>query len=571
MNILRTPDKNAFIKYSGYGILILVIAIYYITIQIFTINIPFGDEFFYALKWLDNYESKGTAWERFLFLFSQANEHRIFTFSLATISDYSLFGVVNFKRLAWEGNLFMVPLLFLINLLNTTNRRNPWIILPVAFLLFIPQQEITNWPIVAFGVILQFCLVIAALWMLARPGWTNLAVAVVLATIATFSFGNGMFTFAVGFLVLALKWPKKPLTWLVWGLSMSMAIFLYFLDYKFRGQTGLLALALHKPVPVVQYFLIFFGTILSSHLHFPVLFYMIAGLLPLLALGYLLIFKWYEVKKQPVALSILLFILISAAVAAISRQSYGIGGATAPRYVLLQAIYLAVLIVMYINIYNLRIKWLLPLFLGSTLLLYAGRFPAGAKALDKHQKHLKNIILAYKNNPEEINTYTPERSVLKTILDQSIRKGFYSPPLLQDYLHKTKPFKIYIGNMISDKVKFNIEQFQYHHNILTISGWAFSTEHYKVEWSIGLYLHSDKDSLVIPANINERKGVRQHFKNSYPDLNPNCGFSLNLDVNKLPLVKGDYKLGICLFRETRIIALKFTEKSISVNNNLQNK
>ncbi len=428
---MKTPDfinPGKTLRYTGIGATILVIVIYYAVMQTFAIDIPFCDEYHVALQWLDIlHHMKGT-WKKILHLFSQANEHRIFIFSLAVLTDYTVFGTINFSRLLWAGNLGMILLLFLVNLLNHTDRRNPWIILPVALLLFAPQNEITNWPVVAISAIYQNSMVIASLYLLSRDGWLKLTAAVLLAALATFSFGNGMVTFAAGFLVLALKKPSKPIIWFIWSMAMTVTIFFYFQNYHFIGESGRFTDALRNPLSVVQFFLTFFGTIIVRIPKVQTIWVTIGGVIPILALGYLIIFKWKEVKNHPVALSILLFILISAALTAVSRQSFGVHGATAPRYILLQALFLAVLFLLYMNVFSSQKRRMLPLLLGAGLLLYMVRLPYGIYSLNRHHHHLKEIIVAYKTDPDKIKTAGPSPAEIKRILDRSIVTGVYVPP-----------------------------------------------------------------------------------------------------------------------------------------------
>jgi hypothetical protein len=426
---LLNPDPR--FKTAGWIILVAVIVVYYLCYQFLTINIPFGDEYNCALRWFDHHQLLDSWWKKFIHLFDQANEHRIFTFSLAVVTDYSLFGVLNFKRLGWEANLFMVPLLFLINLLNQTNRKNPWLILPIAMLLFVPQHEITNWPIVGFGAILQSGLTIASLWFLSRSGWPSLIAAGSLAAVATFSFGNGMFTFLAGYIVIALKKPKEPLVWLTWTIIMVLSVFLYFQDYVFLQNSISFSGALRNPVPVIQFFLTYFGRILVKISQVPLYWVALAGLAPLGALGYLLVFQWKEVKKHPVSLAILFFILLSAAITSVSRQSFGVIGATAPRYILLQALFLAVLYMLYMNIYSKKAPWILPLILLSSLLFYGARLVNGIGALDRHKTELQQIILAYNTDPEEIKTFGPPPAIITAALNRSKATGVYIPPKVE--------------------------------------------------------------------------------------------------------------------------------------------
>lgn len=548
----------------GYGLVILVIAIYYICVQLFTINIPYCDEFNGVLTWQHMFNQKESIWEKFLLLFHQANEHRLFTFMVAVFTDYSVFGSIDFRRLGWEANLFMVLLLYLVNLLNTTDRRNPWIILLVAFFLFVPQNEITNWPIVGFAAILQYSLVVGSLWLLSRPGWANLTGAVVLATVATFSFGNGMFTFPVGFLVLALNKPKKSITWLIWALAMGVAIFLYFQDYRFRNQTGLLEHAVRDPLPLLQFFLTFFGTILIRIAQVKLTWITLAGLIPLIMLAYLLIFKWKEIKKHPVALAILLFIMVSAAVAALSRQKFGVSGATAPRYVLMQALFLSVLFLLILNLYSKRFKWLLPVLLCFGFLLYGARLTYGIFALNRHQNHLKGIIVAYKTDPAEINTPGPPPNIIKRVLDRSIRQGIYTPPEVTGKLKRVRPFKLHEPIKKLGNLRFNVELFSYDQDILNMSGWAFSPDHYRQEFSIGIFVKSENDNIVMPTELIPRKDVKDNFAKGFPDLPLSTGFLIRSTLDASHLQPGTYRVGICILNDREIIAMKFTGKSLQI-------
>ncbi len=558
LRLSRVSDKY------GLGLVGLIILIYYICVQLFTINIPYGDEFNAALTWQHQFNLKDSVWKKFLFLFSQANEHRLFTYSVAVLTDYSVFGSVNFKRLAWEANLFMILLLYLVNRLNTTDRRNPWIILLIALSLFVPQHEITNWPIVAFAAILQYSLVIGSLWLLSRPGWANLTGAAALATLATFSFGNGMFTFPAGLLVLALKKPGRTAEWLIWTLFMVAVVFLYFQEYKFRGQSGSLTSALLNPIPVIQYFFTFFGTILIRILQVDQIWITLAGLIPIAMLVYLLLFNWKETKKHPAALAILLFFMVSAAVAAISRQKYGIHGATAPRYILMQALFLSVLFLLILNLYGTRIKWLLPGLLCFGILIYGIRLTYGIYALNRHQNHLKQIIVAYNTDPEEIDTHAPTPEIIKRILDRSVRKGIYYPPEITDERKSVTPFKYHATGKINQNLRFNIEQYNYNQGVLKMSGWAFSTSHYGRDLSIGFLLQSEQDNLILPALMVPRENVRQHFAEEFPTLSVSTGFSIKRTLTMLPLQPGTYKLGICILRNQEIIAMKFTGKKLDI-------
>lgn len=292
----------------------------------------------------------------------------------------------------------------------------------------------------------------------------------------------------------------------------------------------------------------------------------LAGLLPLSALAYLILFKWREVKNHPVALSVLFFVILSACMAAISRQSFGAIGATAPRYVLLQALFLAVLYLLFINIFASRAKYFLMFVICGSLLLYGARLVKGVYSMNHHKEQLKRMIVVYHLNLPEKVIFNPGPDRIKKILDRSAKLGFYAPPALKDDVKRAEPFRPSNLKDMPESLRFNIDLFKPAVDTLQIIGWAFSLLDRKQEQSIGILLQSDSDSLVIPAMMYERKDVVQHFKNQIPDIQPQCGFSLYMDLSSMKLQPGEFRIGICLFKDRKLLGWIKTDKSIKIEN-----
>jgi hypothetical protein len=182
--------------------------------------------------------------------------------------------------------------------------------------------------------------------------------------------------------------------------------------------------------------------------------------------------------------------------------------------------------------------------------------------MQQHKNNQNEVMIAYHNKPEEIEFISPKPERIRHILDRSVFNGIYIPPKVSGKVKRERPF--IPGNVKekSDAVKFNIEKLHINKGYLEIRGWLFPLKSQQEELSIGLLFASEKDSLVIPAKVVERKDVRQHFGNTYPEIPLNCGFVLKKELKTLKIQNGNYRLGICLLQDTTVVALKFAEQMV---------
>jgi hypothetical protein len=564
MKTIFFKNKDFGFRIIGFLVVTLPIVIYYFSIQIFTINIPFGDEYSGALQWTHAYIGLNSAWSKFLLLFRQANEHRIFSYHISVLTDYIIFGELNFKRLLWEGNLGMIALFFLATHLNRNEHTNPWFMLPIALLLFIPQHEISDWGIVAFGAIFQYAIILASLILLAKPGRFNFFASMLLAFIATFSFGNGMFVYLSGFLVLFLLKQKDKIVWLQWISAMIFSVSFYFTNYNFSFGSGFSFGFINNPIQTIQYFFIFFGSIFTPLLSGHIMILTLAGLVLVLFLGYLLIFKWNNVKEHPVALAMILFILLSSAAAAVSRLKFGIGGATAPRYILLQALFLSMLYIITINVFISEKRWLFPVILVASSMLFIARLYNNFQNMQLHKTHLREIILAYEVDYKQIKTFGPSPKIIKQLLDISRQTGIYVPPSIRELYPEIKLLDQCEKSEGPNNLAFNIDEYQDNKLFLKINGWAFLRTGNQNINQIGVVLKSETKSFVFSTIKVKRADVAQYFKATYPDLPNYTGFSFLLDKKSIGIPPGFYHIGFCILDHNKMISIKFSEKFIDM-------
>ncbi|MEI6697060.1 MAG: hypothetical protein WCO13_13460 [Bacteroidota bacterium] len=550
--------KDKIINFFGYLLITIIVCIYYAAIQRFAINIPYGDEYGAALAWVNIYNHLTTFPEKLIHLFHQANEHRILTYYLSVLADYTIFGSLNFKALLWVGNLWMIILFFLIFRLNKVEGRNPWFWIPVALLLFVPQHEISDWGIVALAAIVQYPLAILAMVFLNKPGRWNLITSVFFAVLTTFAFGNGMFIYISGYLILLLGKQKNRQYWFAWSLAMILSIGFYFTDYNFSQREGFTLSFLTHFLQTVQYFLAFFGSIFSPFIKGSIIFITIAGLFLILLMGYLVFFKWGKTKEHPVALAIILFIMLTVAAASVSRIQFGVAGATAPRYVLLQALFLALLYIVIMDIYKADKKWLLPIILFGSVVLYGGRLKQNFSSMEQHKSHLKEIIYYYYVDYEKIITFGPSPAIIKSTLDCARQNGVYTPLTIRQLNPEIIMLNISIPPVIENNMKYSIDVLNDYPIASRVTGWAFLEHDNQADQQIGLVLKSDTKTLVFTTESHDRKDVKKYFTNAFPTLHKQMGFQIILDKKSFGIPNGSYKIGVCILQSHEIVGFQLT-------------
>ncbi|NOR87488.1 MAG: hypothetical protein GQ527_07760, partial [Bacteroidales bacterium] len=453
------------------ALIFLVVIFYYWSISLYIINIPHADEYGTVLNWLKRYINSTSFIDKFILLFGQANEHRILTCNVTTIFDYYLNGSVNFRRLLWIANFGLIIFFYLITLLFRNERRNPWVLFPVALLIFVPQHAISDWGVVGLASIFQNSLAIASMIFLSKKGKWNFAVAILLAFFTTFSFGNGMFIFISGYIILLLVKNKNYRQIIIWSLAMIVSVLLYFTDYNFSYGNGFSLYFLSHPFETLQFFFTFFGGIFQPFIKSNLIFYTISGAFIFMLFLSILIVKWTQTKKNAVALSIASFIILSIAASAVSRVEFGIVAATSPRYMLFQVLFLVILYFLFFDtIKKNRFTFVAILVLLSGVLFY-GRYQLNFDQMNRHKNRLKEDMFYYHTDFKKINSSNP--LVIKNTLDQSAAIGIYSPPSLQVLYPDIKLLKTTIQSNVFDDLVFKVESFDDFPNATSIKGWAF--------------------------------------------------------------------------------------------------
>ncbi|HVD98525.1 MAG TPA: hypothetical protein VNB90_10005 [Cytophagaceae bacterium] len=316
-------------KYQGVlmlGCLVIVGSFYYYTILKLSINFPFYDDYESILKFLVTNETTSNGYEKFSLLFAQHNEHRIVFDRLVAFVEYCLTKKIDFITLNFIGNLALLAIvvLFYKGLSNKKNKN--LLIIPVIFLVFnYRYYQISFWAMASLQNLWVLVFAFASLYFLFQSH-VKLYIPVLLAIIASFTSGNGMITFIAGIIVLILL-TGITRKLLVWTIMAIITILFYFYHYKKPpNHPPIVDELIQHPTHYFQYLFSFLGTGVS----FDPLVAKVTGSI-LLALAFLFLIKKYF-RKNPVLFSYLIFIILTAIAASLSRFGFGINQALDSRY-----------------------------------------------------------------------------------------------------------------------------------------------------------------------------------------------------------------------------------------------
>lgn len=319
-------------------ILLIPIVLYFVVWDYYAINVPKWDDhplkqFVFDYAHADHWKDKIHA------LFKQHNEHRIAFTRLITWIDFKLFGAINYRHLMIAGNVMLLALLPLWNLILKNNRKPLFALLPIPFLwLSLAFWENMYWGMASiqnFGVI---TFVLWALYLCVNPKNIFFALSILLSFAAVCTSPNGMFVIPIGAVLLFLLGNRQRLA--LWVLTGAAYIFFYFKDYKFVSNPESKASVLQ----LVKGYMAFLGSFAESFPvldHFRVCIFM-GAVLFLVALSivsatlFRIMRNKYSVKAEKTTdlfcLGTILFILGTALIIVYGRTGFGLEGLITSKY-----------------------------------------------------------------------------------------------------------------------------------------------------------------------------------------------------------------------------------------------
>ena len=554
---------NLYVKILVLIFVLIPVLLYYFIINKFAINIPIADDYEYALSWLIEYRNSSSK-DLIGLLFRQANEHRIFSFFFSVFFDYEIFGEVNFRHLTIVGNLSLLFLVYVLYDLVKSESVGLLAFTPVILLLFVPQQSVSNWSILTFNGLVEYLLIVSSLYLLNNDGKLNLVFATLLAFLATFSFGNGMLVFLCGYLILFLNNKKTWFDKTFWTIAMVLSLIYYFTDYRFTAKSGSILEYLQNPFDIFQFFFVFFGNVFSPFFQKNLLILAVVGFLILSSFAYLLFFKWTLLKKYPVSLAILIFIILSAAMVVVSRISFGVAGATANRYMVLQYLFVAIMYILYLQVFKGIGKYVLLIVLAGSVTLYSMRMEQNLQLMENFHHRLKmGLLTFYKKQGSEKLMY-PNQKRAAWLIGEGIKGGYYNPPVKAELLSDYKNLKRDLKKVVDNNVKYNIDAISDTLDLIKIRGWAFLKQQNTNNQKIGIALISESDTLYYSTRAVLRKRVATAFRKHRKMIPKKCGFDFLLEKQSPDIMPGRYRINIFVERNKKIVAISNTDHYIDI-------
>jgi hypothetical protein len=207
------------------GICFLLIALFFSLVISNAVNIPNGDDLYCLLLFTQQFKDASTLTERFQLLLQQWVEHRIVYSRLAALVSFWLTSQVNFVTIIVIGNLTLLGYTLLFWKMIRKTGVSLYYLIPVVFTLFGPvAYEANLWAGASTVYMPVGFLGLLTIYLLAYHGRTGVVLSLVTAFLATFSFGNGMFSFVAGLLVLLYQSRfRTAFLWAITGIDFMIS------------------------------------------------------------------------------------------------------------------------------------------------------------------------------------------------------------------------------------------------------------------------------------------------------------------------------------------------------------
>jgi hypothetical protein len=171
------------------------------------INIPYQDDLYDFLRFVQLFEAAESPRDAFDVWFAQYNDHRTSASRALVYGAYLVEGEVNFRTLTLLANLAL-PLILMVFYFSVRDEKYRWLYLLVSALLLLSLRfhsiGLSSQP--SFAYFFVFFYAFACLFALHRVTWPKFLLAGVLCTLATFTFASGQVAWLLGLASLAHQW-----------------------------------------------------------------------------------------------------------------------------------------------------------------------------------------------------------------------------------------------------------------------------------------------------------------------------------------------------------------------------
>jgi hypothetical protein len=390
-----------------------LILLYFILIITNAVNIPNGDDLYCLLLFTQQFQDAPDWTERFRLITAQWVEHRIVYSRFTALLSYWLTSQVNFVTILIIGNLTLVGFTVLFWKLIKRTGVSMYYLIPVVLVLFSPVMYEANLWAGASTVYMPVCFLgLLTVFLLADNPKTGFVLAVFTAVLATFSFGNGMFSFITGLAVLLFQ--KRYKHAVLWGSLGIMAVMLYFHSFEKASATNAFGVASHfqEPLYLFYNFFGFVGGIFDSqeNVNSPVVAANIPALLIGIVLTAMILYGIYHFARQQfkcafqdkpkvIWLGMAVFTGLTALAMAYSRTSGQAMNTLSSRYKIYSMIVFILVYWWWLLVY--KKKAVTGLVFGSIgLLLLAFNYYANYQKMTNYKSYFLSGLYNYNENKQ---------------------------------------------------------------------------------------------------------------------------------------------------------------------------
>lgn len=532
------------------GLILLPIITFFGMFFCYMVNAPINDDYQAILDFLNKCISTDSSTEKTALLFSQHNEHRIVYDRIWTIISYKLQTNVNFTFLAFIGNLSLlaIAIIFFRKFLNL--KRSFLVFVPISVLLF----NLANWENMTFAMagmsnFTVFLFVILSLNFIAKDTLNskkNIFIAILFFYMALLTQGGGIFLLPISILFLVYKKEYKNV--LIYFLLILPLLVAYFYDFHRPQQNAdIITTLINYNIKIVVFVFAFLGNafnyflIYTQDVNQSINVTAVIGFLLFVLFLYITKTKYY--KKNLFNYSLMLFVVISAMVTAVSRISFGLETAGASRYRINGIIFCIALYYWFIESnskLNKKQVWALAI---CTVIYYFGINLNQYEYLNvRKNQTLSGVLYFNSGDKSHLNGEKSMVDLYSGIIEQSASSETYHF-LSDENLEISFPYSRVVENKMEEKgshaLSANIDGVNKIKDSYLIDGWAFldniSTVNQEVY--IGLKSSSQSEPKFYSAKQTQRFDLNPYFKKwNLKD----GGFFCRIYADKLE--KGEYKI-----------------------------
>jgi hypothetical protein len=522
-----------FLEKTSWLIIGAVILIFFgISIK-YTQNIPYNDDYPTILDFIEQQSKTVSITDRIKAFFDSYGEHRVFFIRFVSFVQYKLWGQVNFTALTFIGNLSFMA--FFIVLVKSVEQklRTSIVVAGLALLLF-QFQNWSNftWAMTSLSNTLIFLWVTLSFYFFYKEQQKDFLLGIVFGILATYTNGNGIFTFAVAAVVFAFRKNYKYA-----GIVLALFAILFKLNNS-ANSSGMINKIGTQPIKdIIGKFFVFIG----SNVFHPTYWFVAIGFAVVLLLYFVWLFfakKYYLIN--PTLCSICLFIFLTALAVATQRENIDMFNAAPSRYRIYCSLLLACVFISLLQISKKELPAKLSIaFLPAAILFYiAGTFVG----LNKVKARSKLVTLQSYLIEHGLTVDEPLNNSYNIALKTKVisKKNITAMQLSSNLL----PNLSIIGKV--SKPVFEIDTCFRDGNFIIIKGWAGKNDNSNSLNKVFATVHSSRSNYAFDTkymDVIKFLNMRDSLKFA------NCGFfaaipsAQKIDSITLSLNRGNFAAG----------------------------